>query len=895
MTQSARTVHGDAARERAPLGIVVFLAGFAFLIQEVVWHRLLTLTLGATVTAATLVLATFMAGFGAGAATLGRVADRTRAPWPALGALLAVQGGLGGLAYVAAGALLPRLGAGLAHAVAALLLLVASIPMGGLYPFAARLAAAARDPLAPALGRLYALETAGSALGGLVAGFVLLGALGQNLTLAVACALAAATGIWLWMTRRPSSRAANSSTGSGGGSGSGPDDAAGATGDTTGDAAVDASPARQPAAAAHPVAGLRWVLTAAFAGGFTILALQIVWMRIFRIYLANTSYTFALIASVVILGLAAGAAIHRRPAVRLVRREQALKVALLLLAASALAGLPLLARLPQILMFPLQEASASVFVRIVLLPLVAALFVVLPPAVCSGFAFPLACDLAASGRDPASGTTGRSGGGAIDRAARLAVGRSVGLVLAVNTLGCVLGPLVAAFALIPLAGAAVSVVAIAVVPLAAAWPVGGSRIEARGATLRTRGSTPRPARSAGTPVVRTAAFPVLLAVLLAVVLVRPQIRILPPSFGRFDRDILFYHEGVEGTVSVGRDRDTRSEALYTFVNNSAVIGSSYDAIKVVKMVGHFPFLVNPDLRDVLVIGFGIGVTTSAIASHPSVASITCVELVPALSQAATYYRDLNRDVVRDPRLSIVAGDGRRHLQATRRTFDLISCDPTHPVLGSGSLYTREYFTLCRARLNPGGLVSQYLPLHKLRTEELVGLLATFADVFPDCAVWLGHHHAVLLGSVQPLRIDHAEWSARCAALGSDRHFYHDPDHLAATLVLDGPAIARLAAGVRRNTDDHSTVEFFPPGSLDDANLPANLRFLQQHRAGVETVFTAVTDPARLQRFVEGHRLLIDSLIRQTSGDPGGGLQALQQACRVNPENQEYPFLIQLLR
>mgnify|MGYP000697646323 CR=1 FL=1 len=95
----------------------------------------------------------------------------------------------------------------------------------------------------------------------------------------------------------------------------------------------------------------------------------------------------------------------------------------------------------------------------------------------------------------------------------------------------------------------------------------------------------------------------------------------------YDRDILFYEESVEGTLSVGQDRDTRARAKYTFVNNSAVIGSTYDAVKVVKMVGHFPFFMGLECRDVLVIGFGIGVTTSAIAAHPEVESIECVELV----------------------------------------------------------------------------------------------------------------------------------------------------------------------------------------------------------------------------------------------------------------------------
>lgn len=834
MTRIPRRDPSTAAPGRAVLDLVVFLAGFSFLIHEVVWNRLLSLVLGATVTAATLVLAVFMAGFGAGAAVWGRAADRARRPWALLSYLLLALGVMGVLAYFLAGALLPRLGPAAAHAGAALLLGVPSFLMGGLFPLAGRLAAAGRGPLAPALGRLYALETLGSALGGLAAGFVLLGALGQDLTLALAAAVDLALGAWLLATR--GSVAAPESAGA-------PSPAA---------AAVTLAGAARAAARSH-------VAAAAFACGFAILALQVVWMRMFRIYLTNTSYTFALIASLAILGLYLGSAVFHRRAERLVDPGRSLLRALLLLAATALLGLLLLARLPELLMFPLQEASANVFVRILLLPLAASLLIVVPPAACSGYAFPLACSLAASG----SRGTGRGG-----------VGRDVGAVLAVNTAGCVLGPLAAAFVLIPALGAAVAIVAIMAVPVAAAWFV---------------------ARRGGAPARTGRVLLAALALLLAVAAWRPEVRILPPSFGRFDREVLFYDETVEGTVTVGRDRDTRSQAKYTYVNNSAVIGSSYDAVKVVKMVGHFPFLVRPELRDVLVIGFGIGVTTSAIAAHPEVASITCVELVPGLKEAASYYRELNRDVVDDPRLTIVQGDGRRRLQASPRKYDLISCDPTHPVLGSGNLYTREYFELCRSRLNPGGLVSQYLPLHKLRSQELMGLIATFHDVFPDCAVWLGHYHAVLLGSTAPLRVDFGDWAARAAALGEDPSFYGDPYHLAATLVLDGPAIAGLSAGARLNTDDRSTTEFFAPGCLDEANLSANLRYLQERRVGVGAVFDGIADPALMARFVEGNRLLTESLIRQTGGDPRGGLQALQQAVRANPEDQEYPFLIRMAR
>ena len=67
MARTFRPARRSVSPDQATLGLVVFLAGFTFLIHEVVWHRLLSLVLGATVTAATLVLALFMAGFGVGA------------------------------------------------------------------------------------------------------------------------------------------------------------------------------------------------------------------------------------------------------------------------------------------------------------------------------------------------------------------------------------------------------------------------------------------------------------------------------------------------------------------------------------------------------------------------------------------------------------------------------------------------------------------------------------------------------------------------------------------------------------------------------------------------------------------------------------------------------------
>ena len=845
-------------RPRAPLAVqvVIFLAGFSFLVYEVAWYRLLALVLGATVAASTLVLASFMGGFGAGAYVWGRAAQRLR-PGRLLAVLLAGAGVLGALvtlafeggvpqayAALAAGGVATGAAEALVFAAAVVLLAAAAFLMGGLFPLASRLAVGPDSPVAATLGRLYALETLGSALGGLAAGFLLLGTLGQRGAVGLAVAVDLALAFLLLIATR----------GEGAASAHAAEDAAQvatAPGGTR--AAKDA--ARDGARAARGTAAdarhVRIALAGTAACGFAMLALQVVWLRIFRVYFTNTSYTFALVSSLVILGLFAGGALFERRAREEGDHARSLLVAVLVLAALAGLGLLLLARLPRVLMFPFQAALAGPLARVLLLPSVASLLVAFPPAVCSGYAFPLACRLAAG---------------------RETLGRDVGLVLMVNTLGAVAGPLAAAFLLIPWLGA-IRAALLVVALLAGA----GLFILVR---ARPRGA--RPARLG---------LAAAAATLAALAILAPEIRVLPPSFDRLGREVLFYRESVEGTLAVGRDRGGPGR-LHTYVNNSAVIGASYDAVKVVKMVGHFPFLLGAGCRDVLVIGFGIGVTTSAIAAHPEVESIACVELVAGLEDAARFYADLNRGVTADPRLDIITGDGRHHLQRTTRRYDLISCDPTHPILGSGNLYTREYFALCREHLNPGGVVSQYLPLHKLRTEDLRGLIRTFHAVFPHCTVWLGHQHAVLLGSLDPIRVDFGDWAAAAARVGGDEHFYADPHHLAATLVLDGDAIARWE-DAPINTDDRSYTEFFAPACLDEGNLAANLRFLDEGRVHVGAVFRDIPDPERMDRFVRGNRLLAEALYHRLRGNDALGLRALRRAAEVNPEDQEYPFLIRL--
>jgi spermidine synthase len=813
--------------------LTVLLSGFSFLVYEVSWFRMLALMVGATVKASTIVLIAFMAGLGTGALFFGRRATQGRDPRRTAAFLLASTGLIGlasdhaiRLGVPALQALLAR--AGLSTGAADWLVLGASLSalfvpaflMGGFLPVMAVLLVKDDRGLAGMTGRLYSTETLGSALGSLATGFVLIRWLGQRHTLYLAAAVNLLTAAALLL--RPSQPIPDA--------GPGPE---------------STPPARPKKAPARPAADRFSALLGAFAFGIAVAGLQVAWFRILRVHLTNTSYTFSLITAVVIFGLFAGSRFFARRDRTGDRRE--MTRTLLFAAFAAAAGFFLLVRLPELLMFPLGVEGGSYLVRIFAIPAVAALLVILPVTFASGYAFPMACAMYAPGFRE--------------------IGGSMGRVYVASTAGAVVGPALAAFALIPGKGAALAVLFFAGLLACAAATLAWRKELAAGAV----------------------------ALLLLTVGLLPVVRIVPPSVVRFEREIVKYHETVEGTWLVAKGSGGREVAVSTYVNNSAVIGSSYDAVKAVKLVGHLPFFAGLRCRRALVVGFGIGVTTSAIASHAEVEHIDCVELVAGLREAAGFYSALNGNVHLDRRLRIMSGDGRHFLQSATGKYDLISSDPTHPVLGSGSLYTREYFELCRNHLNEGGMVSQYLPLHKLRLDDLLGIVKTFHDVFPGATVWLGHSHAVLLGSEKPLAVDFGEWSTRVDASERDPFFYANPHHLAACFLFDGKAIAAFPERVRLNTDDRPLTEFFTLSALDEGNTALNLAWLDEHRAGVDRFFAALPDAGRMQRFVAGNRLLTAGIVKDLAGDHAGFLRKLAEAVDANPENEEYPFLIKYFR
>jgi spermidine synthase len=161
-----------------------------------------------------------------------------------------------------------------------------------------------------------------------------------------------------------------------------------------------------------------------------------------------------------------------------------------------------------------------------------------------------------------------------------------------------------------------------------------------------------------------------------------------------------------------------------------------------------------------VLGCGAGVTAGAIAIAPTVERLTIAEierLVPAAARA--YFGDFNHHVLDDPKVSLRIDDGRHFLQTTTETFDAITTDPFDPwTKGAALLSTREFFDLARRRLNPGGVVTLWVPLYENNTEAVKSSLATFFEVFPHGLIWGNTQNGqgydlVLVGQAGPTVLD----------------------------------------------------------------------------------------------------------------------------------------------
>ncbi|HBL16687.1 MAG: hypothetical protein A2X36_13995 [Elusimicrobia bacterium GWA2_69_24] len=776
-----------------------FLSGFAALLYEVLWVRLVTLFCGHTALAASAVLSAFMGGLALGSLLGGRLADR-RDPGRLLRLYAALEAGVGSAALLTLPALhlvgkfllwagilsLPAPVRALSYfllATAALLLPTAL--MGATLPLLTRWRSLRETGRADRpLSLLYGINTLGAVLGAASVGFLLLPALGTLRSMlcgAAASALSAALALRAARQEDILLRGPCRSIASG---------AARST-------ALTAAPA-----APLPGARRAWLLLA--VSGAAAMVCEVAWTRAFAVVLGSTVYAFTTVLVAVLLGLAAGSfAFHLLRA----RRDPSwggLAVLLALLGASVYAGSYAFDRLPFLLTrLPALLPSAGGSPLLPQFLLTAAVLAV--PTALMGAVFPWAVAALSPARED--------------------IGRAAGSCYAANTLGAILGSATAGLILLPALDLERTL-------LAAVWAYAG-------ASILCVCALPASGR------VKAAGSAVLLAACGALAALRPSwntrlftsgMFVYGPYFAKsgmdfrtfrrvLERDqVIFHRSGRNASVTVLENPDGER---YLRVNGKTDASDGGD-IDTQLLLGYLPLLLHPGApRDALVVGLGAGLTASALASDPGLGALDVVEIEPVVAEAAGLFARSNRGVLRDPRLRLHSADARQFLAAAAATggprWDLIASEPSNPwISGVAYLYTREAFALYRGRLKDGGVFAQWFHAYSMTEEDFRLVVRTFTSVFPH-ALLLSNGRAdyFLLGSNAPWDIDYGliqrRFAANATLRGDLAHLGEGYDHpftlLTSTLILSDADLRRFCAGAPVQTDDRPTLEFSAARSI----------------------------------------------------------------------------------
>src|SRR6185503_13543546 len=418
--------------------------------------------------------------------------------------------------------------------------------------------------------------------------------------------------------------------------------------------------------------------------------------------------------------------------------------------------------------------------------------------------------------------------------------RRLGILYAVNTLGAVLGALVAGFVAIPAVGLRASLLVATTALLLGAVALiirGGLSIRGRIAALVPFVAVVVwMATSPGWDREWLAAGGYLYS------------RFVPTGVDRRAAltagTLQYYREGATGTVSVKTLTGERSLSI-----DGKVDASTARDMLTQKLLAHLPLLLHPNPRRVAIVGLGSGVTLASALVHP-IASVDVVEISPEVVEASAQFADVNRRALDDPRTRLVRGDGRTHLSLTSRRYDVVVSEPSNPwMAGVAALFTQDFFLAVRARLEPGGLFCQWAHTYDISDADLRSIVATFRAVFPDGTMWLaGDGDLLLVGSDAPLdlRLDAMSTTWQRPGVREDLERVALRERFALlSLYVGGPAeMSRYAAGAAVQTDDRMALEFSGPSAIFarvSANHASALRALLgngQRPPAIERALTA---------------------------------------------------------
>ena len=692
--------------------IFVFLTGFTGLIYQVTWHKYLSFYLGSHAMATSLVLAIFFLFLSLGYSILGRNIHKI----PLRNKLFlygVIEALIGFYALVSPElfhwltSLVPAGGQSqvgdftLGLAFTTLFIGLPTFLMGTTIPVLTQALSRDFDSSHGTHAAVYGLNTLGAVFGGLLTGFVLIDVWGLPLTLLNTGMLNLAVGFasWLIWKRHP-------------------------------DSFVGVEPEHNTHAPLRIPGWIFVLYTVSFASGFYVFSLENLFIRLAGLTIGSSSYTFAMIVAAFILGIALGSLwVGRR------RRTNAtffLYVQLGLLA-SNIALYLVVPLLPEWLArirvtFAPSYMNISLYWTAVFLAFTT---VLLLPVALMGMNLPLIFNLL------------RSKGAFLSQ--------TVGRIYGINTLGSVFGSLIGGYLLFFILDwdgvFRFNLIIIVITFILLAFLTAG-RTRALGLTVS--------------------------AMLITVILLLPDwddhaflpspalINRADPTATSLDgaierlrgnSSLRFVYEGPSAHIGVIEFGDGEPQL---HINGNPNTGEGDWELRAMNAVYPLSFVDNP--RRAFVVGLGAGLSSSIFAEMPSMEEVVVAEIAIGAIKALPYFNSQNDEFTSKPyfdKVDFVPADALKVLRSGVDRFDIIVSEPNHPwVAGVENLFSKEFLTEVRNRLEEDGVYCQWFPLFGSEPDTVLTILNTFREVFPEVRAFsIGGDVLSVLASREPLRAD----------------------------------------------------------------------------------------------------------------------------------------------
>lgn len=789
---------------RSLLVLVLFFSGISALIYQVIWIKDFGLVFGIHVFSITTVLTAFMAGLALGSLLFGRWVDKFRNP---LHLFFILELGIGTFAV-----LFPVLFKGLTHlyadiavgmesssqyaiqlvrfALAFVFLLIPTTLMGGTLPVIIKFFVRSLKDLGFRVSNLYSINNLGAVIGAFLAGFILIRAFGSRATLYIGAAINLFNAlVVLYISRRKAIRQY--------------------VRETFGREETPARQKEEPVASQYPRFVTRLVLWVFAIEGFTTLAYEVIWNRIFlQFSFDKTTYFYTTIIISFIFGLSLGSFIVRKLIDRIRDLLRMLGFVEVLIGLTSLALLLVFARIA-----PILEES-----RTMLAPWIATsgkeyliFFLLLSiPTTLTGMAYPIVSKIYT------------------DNVKLL--GNRIGLIGFLDTVGSILGSFVAGFILINFFGVVDSFLAVVAINVIIGLLV---------LVLHPRLN------------LNYKLFAPLIVALVTVLLIRQipnkqyftwweKIKYQQTFWAHHFEKLVFYDEGPAGTVTV-RQYPTSTDARGLMINGHLSAYTEKKDLIVNSLLGYLPYMLHPGPENAVVIGMGMGVTTYSLI-QPDIEEVDMAEICDGvIKAAASAFNKWNKDVVGEPKLNIYDEDGRSLVFMTEKRYDIITSNAIHPRL-SNNIYTQDFYEICREKLTGDGIICQWIPPNWIATDEYLSLLKAFTNVFPHSQLWyLNEYSTLVVGSKQPLEIDYEliEKKYKQEKLRRDMEYLglNEPPALVAYYMMDEHELREFCKDAPVNTDNHPIVEYSQRVSI------APDIYVLQTMAGKKTDFRPIISKA----------------------------------------------------